>query len=103
THDAQCVIYDGPDAEHVGKEVCLIAQGTQQSSSNNHFSVVDVTNKSTPQLLSQTIYPNQGYAHQGWLTEDHRYFIANDELDESNFNHNTRTLVFDVSDLDAPE
>src|SRR5690606_14399008 len=53
--------------------------------------------------LSQAIYPNHAYTHQGWLTEDHRYFIGNDELDESNFGHNTRTLVFDVSDLDAPE
>ena len=23
SHDAQCVVYDGPDAEHVGKEICL--------------------------------------------------------------------------------
>ena len=40
--------------------------------------------------------------HQGWLTEDHRFFLLGDEEDESHFNVPTRTHVFDVSDLDAP-
>ena len=103
THDAQCVIYDGPDVEHVGKEVCFVAQGDSQVAGNNHFSVIDVTEKQSPTLLSQVLYPNQGYAHQGWLTEDQRYFIGNDEADEQRFGNNTRTLVFDVSDLDELE
>ena len=54
-------------------------------------------------MISQGVYPNDSYTHQGWLTEDQRYFIGNDELDESNFGFNTRTLIFDVSDLDSPE
>jgi hypothetical protein len=40
--------------------------------------------------------------HQGWLTPDQRNFLQNDELDEHNFGHETRTYVWDVSDLDAP-
>jgi choice-of-anchor B domain-containing protein len=48
------------------------------------------------------IYPQLGYAHQGWLTEDHRIFLLGDELDENNFAVPTRTHVFDVTDLDAP-
>src|SRR5690606_37714841 len=59
--------------------------------------------KSNPVELSQAIYPNTAYTHQGWLTEDHRYFIANDEIDEGTFGFNTRTLIFDVTDLDEPE
>jgi choice-of-anchor B domain-containing protein len=50
-------------------------------------------------------YPNVGYAHQGWLTEDQRYFYMNDEGDESNAGVRltaTRTLIWDVSDLEDP-
>jgi choice-of-anchor B domain-containing protein len=103
THDAQCVVYDGPDADYQGREICAVAQGDQFSASNNHFSFVDVTDKDNPTLIAQVPYPNQGYAHQGWFTEDRAYFIANDELDERNVGNDTRTLVFDVSDLDDPE
>jgi choice-of-anchor B domain-containing protein len=65
--------------------------------------VVDVTDKSAPQTLSSIKYPQLAYVHQGWLTGDHRYFLLGDELDEQNFDLSTRTHVFDVSDLDAPE
>jgi choice-of-anchor B domain-containing protein len=36
------------------------------------------------------------------LTPDHRFFIVDDELDELDFGHNTRTYTWDVSDLDNP-
>ena len=95
THDTQCVVYRGPDAEHRDKEICF-------SSNEDHFEVVDVTDKSATLRLSSSTYPQLGYVHQGWLTEDHRYFLLGDELDESNFSLSTRTHVFDVSDLDEP-
>ena len=66
------------------------------------MTIVDVTNKSAPVQLSRTGYPNDGYVHQGWLTADQTYFIHDDELDEAFFGHNTRTYVWDVSDLDNP-
>ena len=96
THDTHCVVYRGPDAEHRGREICV-------SSNEDHVEVVDVTDKSAPLTLSTSTYPNLGYAHQGWLTEDHAFFLLGDELDESRFELSTRTHVFDVSDLDAPE
>ena len=40
--------------------------------------------------------------HQGWLTEDHRFFLIGDELDERDHGVPTRTHVFDMADLDAP-
>jgi choice-of-anchor B domain-containing protein len=52
--------------------------------------------------ISSTVYPQLGFAHQGWLTEDHRFFLMGDELDERDFIVPTRTHVFDLSDLDAP-
>ena len=71
THDAQCVIYAGPDAEHTGKEICVGSNGTA-------ISVADVTNKENPVAISQGTYQNSAYVHQGWFTEDHRYFYQND-------------------------
>lgn len=96
THDAQCVMYRGPDVEHRGKEICLASNETV-------ISIQDVTDKAHPRVLSRGSYPNVGYTHQGWLTEDQRYFYVNDELDEvSRTVSRTRTLVWDLNDLDDP-
>jgi choice-of-anchor B domain-containing protein len=94
-HDAQCTIYRGPDADHQGKEICFLADEI-------NISIVDVTDKSSPVLLSQTEYTDVAYSHQGWLTDDHGFFLLGDELDETDYGMNTRTVVFDVRDLDGP-
>jgi choice-of-anchor B domain-containing protein len=45
-----------------------------------------------------------GYSHQGWLTPDHQYYYMNDELDEiAGSVERTRTLIWDVRDLDDPQ
>lgn len=97
SHDAQCVIYDGPDEEHQGSEICMGANETA-------ISIADVTDKDNPVALSTASYPDHAYVHQGWLTEDHRYFYQNDELDELSGNvDQTRTIIWDVTDLDDPQ
>jgi choice-of-anchor B domain-containing protein len=95
THDAQCVIYEGPDARYHDREICF-------ASNEDTVTIVDVTDPTDTRMLSQALYPNTAYTHQGWLTEDQRFFLANDELDEMRFNFETRTLIFDVSDLENP-
>jgi choice-of-anchor B domain-containing protein len=95
THETQCVIYRGPDRGHRGKEVCFAAN-------EDTLTIVDVTNKAAPVMLSRTTYPGVGYTHQGWLTANHATFVLNDELDEVENGHNSRTRFFDVRDLDAP-
>ncbi len=95
THDAQCVVYNGPDTEHQGKEICI-------ESSVKDVVVTDVTNKSNPVILGTGTYPQVEYVHQGWFTEDHRYFFQNDELDEGRRGNNTKTIVWDMIDLDDP-
>ncbi len=95
THDTQCVIYAGPDGDHRNREICF-------NSNEDTVTIVDVTNKSRPVQLSRTGYAGSAYTHQGWLTGDQRRFLVDDELDEQNFGHNTRTRVFNVDDLDAP-
>jgi choice-of-anchor B domain-containing protein len=95
THDTQCVTYQGPDAAHVNREICFNSNG-------GHVEIVDVTDKSAPVKLSTITYPQVGFVHQGWLTEDHQFFLLNDEGDENEFAVLTTTHVFDFSDLDAP-
>lgn len=96
THDGQAIIYNGPDTEHHGKEIFL-------GSNINEVVILDVTDKTTPVQLGTVSYDNAEYTHQGWFTEDQRYFIVGDELDELEFGFQTRTLIFDMSDLDNPE
>ncbi|MDH3272734.1 MAG: choice-of-anchor B family protein [Gemmatimonadota bacterium] len=96
THDAQCVIYDGPDESYQGREICLRMAG-------NTFQISDVTDKSAPVQLSTASHPNPAYMHQGWVTEDHAYFIMDDESDVIAGNvGTTRTLIWDLSDLEDP-
>ena len=97
THDAQCVNYDGPDLDHQGKEICF-------NSNLDTLTIVDVTNKAGPAMLSRKGYSGSRLAHQGWLTEDQAYFLLGDELDEMGNPDvtNTRTYLWDVSDLDEP-
>ena len=96
-HDAQCVIYHGPDEEHRGKEICL-------GSNETALSIADVSDKDNPVAIGVSSYPNVAYAHQGWLTEDHRFFYMNDEGDEPRgLVEGTRTLIWDLEDLDDPQ
>jgi choice-of-anchor B domain-containing protein len=95
THDAQIVIYNGPDTQHVGKEIYFGAN-------EDEVVIVDVTNKNNPILLSTFTYANRGYTHQGWLTSNQKYWILGDELDETNFGFNTKSIIIDLSNLDAP-
>jgi choice-of-anchor B domain-containing protein len=96
THDAQCVVYHGPTTKYQGRQICF---GWNET----HLSIADVTDKAHPVAISRATYPNVGYAHQGWLTDDQRYMYEDDELDEiQGFVESTRTLIWDVSDLDNP-
>ncbi len=95
THDAQCVNYIGPDTQYQGAEICF-------NSNENTLTIVDVTDKTDMSQISRTGYAGQRYTHQGWLTEDQQYFLMNDELDEAQNGHNTRTHIWDVSNLDSP-
>lgn len=104
THDTQCVTYTGPDTDHANSEICVSSSNNRAVNPiQNFMEIVDVTIKSAPVTISVTQYPESGFAHQGWLTEDQRFFLLGDELDESNSGVPTRTHVFDVTDLDAPQ
>jgi choice-of-anchor B domain-containing protein len=95
THDTQCVSYVGPDVDYASREICA-------SSAENIVEIADVTDKVSPVTVSTSTYPQLGFVHQAWLTEDHQFLLVGDEFDENNFGVPTRTHVLDISDLDAP-
>jgi choice-of-anchor B domain-containing protein len=95
THDTQVVIYQGPHTAWQGKEIAF-------NSNENTLTIVDVTDKSDTEAISITPYSGHGYTHQGWLSEDHRFFFLCDELDELQQGHNTRTYIWNVENLAAP-
>ncbi|MCU0621051.1 MAG: choice-of-anchor B family protein [Gemmatimonadales bacterium] len=96
THDTQCVTYRGPDLRYTGREVCF-------NSSETAIGIADVTDKQSPKAIATASYPNVTYTHQGWLTDDQKYFFVDDEGDEiAGVVPRTRTLVWDVSKLDEP-
>ena len=95
THDAQVVTYIGPDAQYQGKEVAFACN-------ENTITIVDVDDPTDATLISTEGYSGSAYTHQGWLTEDHKYFVVGDELDEQQSGVNTRTYFFNVEDLNNP-
>ena len=96
THDSQIVIYNGPDTDYQGQEIMFSCNETE-------VAIVNVTNKSNPVTISTIDYNNVSYTHQGWLTENQRYFLLGDETDEIDFGNNSRTIIFDFEDLDNPQ
>ncbi|KAI9680509.1 MAG: hypothetical protein M1817_003949 [Caeruleum heppii] len=101
-HDAQCVIYDGPDAKYQGKEICF-------NYNEDTLTIMDVTSKAAPKILSRTPYAGSAYTHQGWLTSDAdmTFLLLDDELDEQDktgiaANGRTTTYIFNITQLEAP-
>jgi choice-of-anchor B domain-containing protein len=95
THDAQVITYNGPDSDYTNREILI-------GSNANKVVILDVTDKNNVIKIKDIDYPQIGYTHQGWFTEDQRYFILGDETDEQSYGINTRTIIFDFLDLDNP-
>jgi len=95
THDAHVVNYIGPDQDYINAEIAFACN-------ENTLTIVDVSDKTDMYEVSKKSYSDVKYTHQGWLTEDHKYFILGDELDELQAGLNTTTLIWDVQDLDNP-
>ncbi len=99
-HDAQVVTYtNGPFS---GRQIAFCCAGFSGGWSDTGLTIVDVTNKSNPFVVSQTYYNNAEYCHQGWLSEDRQHFYINDELDEQTNGGSTTTRIIDVADIENP-
>lgn len=60
---------------YVWNDTVVVCAGSSQI-----YQLIDVTNKSNPQLISSSISLPGIYAHSGWMTEDKRYFLACEEF-----------------------
>ncbi|WP_298878187.1 choice-of-anchor B family protein [uncultured Polaribacter sp.] len=94
-NETKVITYKGPDTDYTDKEILI-------GSNNSEVVILDVTDKENPVKITSFTYPNIGKAHQGWFTEDFKYFIFGDTLDEVNNGVNTNTIVYDFTDLDNP-
>ena len=100
THDAHIVTYEGPDNQYKGREILF--GSNSDGGENNKIIIVDITDKSNPIRINSITYTNGGYTHQGFLSEDHRYFFLGDELDELQYGAPTQTRIFDLNSLSNP-
>jgi choice-of-anchor B domain-containing protein len=97
THDVHCVTYRGPDVDYTGREIC-------SASNEDTVTVLDATDPANVEMIARVPYDTASYTHQGWFTEDHRYFLMGDEIDElAGTVEETTTYVFDMTDLDDPQ
>lgn len=100
-HDAQCTTYTGPDTDHTGKSICVTAheEGVAWVDMSDPADPVTIFDTATA-ANSDELYPDATYSHQGWMSEDQTLYYHGDELDEPNAGLPTRTLVYDMTDLD---
>ncbi|EON68990.1 hypothetical protein W97_08248 [Coniosporium apollinis CBS 100218] len=101
-HDAQCVFYNGPDGKYNGREICF-------AYNEDTLTIMDVSDKKAPVVISRTPYVGAAYTHQGWLVDenDMSFLLLDDELDEMRgtgaaANGRTTTYIFNITNLAAP-
>lgn len=102
-HDAQCLIYRGPDAKYQGKEICY-------GYNEDTLTIYDVTDKSASKVISITSYEGAAYTHQGWVLDkqNQTYLLLDDEYDEYDkvgpgASGNPITYIWDISSLEKPK
>jgi len=99
THDAECVIYSGPDSKYIGHEICF-------NYNEDTLTIVDVSVKTNPRMITRYGYEGSQYTHQGWLNAEQTHLLMDDELDEqeeASLDGHTRTMIWDVTSLEAPK
>ncbi|KAF6815466.1 hypothetical protein CMUS01_12441 [Colletotrichum musicola] len=76
-HDAQCLVYRGPDEKYFGRDICY-------GYNEDTLTIYDVTEKNTTKIISRTSYEGASYTHQGWVTntEWQEFLVLDDEYDE---------------------
>ncbi len=97
-HDAQAVTYDkgGPNER-------VIIFGASEGRGLEIYELKFTNGNPAWRMVSSESYPGVSYCHQLWLDKDRHYLYGDDELDEQRGQTpTTRSLVFDVSDLDNP-
>ncbi|KAI6257321.1 hypothetical protein MCOR19_006253 [Pyricularia oryzae] len=102
-HDAQCIVYRGPDTKYNGRDICY-------GYNEDTLTIYDVTYKKSTKIISRTTYPGAAYTHQGWVTNTtwQEYLVLDDEYDEYDrvgpgSQRRAVTYFWDIRSLDAPK
>ncbi|KAG8624713.1 hypothetical protein KVT40_007780 [Elsinoe batatas] len=103
THDAQCVVYNGPSEKYLGRDICF-------GFNEDTLTVYDVTEIKKLVVVSSTPYVGSRYSHQGWVIDpnEHTFLLLDDELDERDgtigpaVNKRTTTYIWNITNLEAP-
>lgn len=102
-HDAQCLVYRGPDTKYQGRDVCY-------GYNEDTLTIYDVTNKKNTSIISRTSYEGASYSHQGSLLDDkwQEFLLLDDELDEQRGNGPAGdgypvTFIWDIRSLESPK
>ncbi|CAG9957107.1 unnamed protein product [Clonostachys rosea f. rosea IK726] len=103
THDAQCLVYRGPDEKYVGREICY-------GYNEDTLTVFDVTDKSAVTIISRITYEGATFTHQGWVNDvnNQEYIFMDDEYDEYDLvgpaaDGYPVTYIWDIRDLENPK
>ncbi|KAH6906444.1 hypothetical protein BKA70DRAFT_1151158 [Coprinopsis sp. MPI-PUGE-AT-0042] len=101
-HDAQCLIYRGPDKKYDGKEICY-------GYNEDALTIYDITNKANASIISITSYDGVAYTHQGWVLDETNqdFLLLDDEYDEydktvSALDQHATTYIWNITSLEAP-
>ncbi|RVX70266.1 hypothetical protein B0A52_05599 [Exophiala mesophila] len=104
-HDAECLVYRGPDERYQGRDICY-------GYNEDTLTIYDVTDKegNVTNIISITSFPGAEYIHQGVVNDEQNqeYLFLDDEFDErdADVGPMTRGLptthIFDIRDLENP-
>ncbi|KAK3380444.1 hypothetical protein B0T24DRAFT_615420 [Lasiosphaeria ovina] len=102
-HDAQCLVYRGPDTRYQGRDICY-------GYNEDTLTIYDVTNKTEPTIISRTSYEGASYTHQGWVLDvnNQEYLLLDDEYDEYDVvgpgtDGYPVTYIWDIRNLQSPK
>lgn len=75
-HDAECLVYRGPDKRYQGREICY-------GYNEDTITIYDVTDKTgnVTNIISITTFPGAEYVHQGAVLDkmNQEYLLLDDE------------------------
>jgi choice-of-anchor B domain-containing protein len=103
THDATTLIITDERADVCKANPCEILIDYSEDA----VDIWDLTVKGNAHILGSVSYENVSYIHSGWWTDDKRYVLIQDELDEvdppDGHSLNTTVRVLDIGDLTKPK
>ena len=104
-HDAECLVYRGPDKKYWGRDICY-------ASNEDTLTIYDATDKTgnTTNIIARFGYPGAQYTHQSAVNNPHwqEFLFLDDEFDERDATVGPMTQglptthIIDVRNLENP-